>query len=297
MDERAQSRSSRASGPVDQGRVDHGRGGSAEPVREARLARQRRPVRVLAGLILLAAVLLLWPFAAWSWWPVLIGFGVLVLLYLLRLDRLLFGWAPHLAGLVVVVLLAARSDPWAWGLAAGLAILGVGFTRLPGIRVLAVGAVFVVLCGAGYGITHYRSTAQQQAEQAAQDRHESLNLSAVKPGYVVPFLASYLAAGDDKTVCPMLTGASAAQFAAALGAPDCRSAVHRFAGQVSNQGVYRSVALPWAAVAKTGDTATVDGCRARWPGGAIPGPALGRFGLTRYQNTDRYLIISYTPCR
>jgi hypothetical protein len=241
-------------------------------------------------------VLLLWPFAAWSWWPVLIGFGVLALLYLLRLDRLLFGWAPHLAGLVVVVLMAARSDPWAWGFAAGLAVLGVGFTRLPGIKVLAIGAVLVLLCGTGYAITHYRSAAQQQAEQATQDQHESLNLLAVPPGYVVPFLASYLAAGDDRTVCPMLTGPSGAQFAAALGAPDCAAAVHRFAGQVRDVGAYRSVQLPWAAVVKSGDTATVDGCQAGWPGGATPGPRLGRFELTRYQHTDRYLITSYTSC-
>ena len=278
-----------------------GRGGwawlrSAQRAREPARARQRLPVRILAGLILLAAMLLLWPFADWSWWPVLAGFAVLALLYLLRLDRLLLGWAPHLAGLVAVVLMAARSDPWAWGLAAGLAVLGVGFTRLPKIGLLAAGAVLALVCSTGYGLVHYRSAAQQQAEQNTKDTHESLNLSAIAPGYAVPFLASYLAAGDDRTVCPMLTGPSAAQFAAALGTPDCPAAVHRFAGQVRDSGAYRTVHLPWAAVVKSGDTATVDGCQATWSGGAPPGPQLGRLGLTRYQQTDRYLITTYTPC-
>jgi hypothetical protein len=231
---------------------------------------------------------------------------VLVLLYLVRLDRLLFGWAPHLAGLVVVVLMAARSDPWAWGLAAGLAVLGVGFVRLPRRAVVAVGAALVVVFGAGYGITHYRTQAQQQAAQRAQDDRESLNLSAVQPGYVVPFLASYLAAGDAGTVCPMLVAPSNAQFAAAMRAPDCPSAVRAFAARVSNVGAYRSVRLPASAVVRSGGTATVDGCQASWPsaggdpfapaaGGPPPGPALGRFQLTRYQD-DRYLITGYTPC-
>jgi hypothetical protein len=263
----------------------------------ARPRRQRWPVRVLAGVILAAATLLLWPFADWSWWPVIIGFGVLVLLYLLRLDRLLLGWAPHLAGLVVVVLLAARSDPWAWGLATGLAVLGVGFTRLPRTRVLALGAVLTLLCGAGYGVTHWRTAVQQRAARAAADNRESLNLSAIAPGYVVPFLASYLAAGDDVTVCPMLIAPADAQFAAAVGAPDCPAAVHRFAARVTDQGSYRGVTLPWSAVTKSGDTATVDGCQATWRSDPAPGPTLGEFQLTRYQHTDRYLITGYTPCR
>jgi hypothetical protein len=257
--------------------------------------RQRWPVRVLAGLVLLAAVALLWPFAAWSWWPPLIGFGVLVLLYLLRLDRLLFGWAPHLAGLVVVVLMAARSDPWAWGLAAGIVVLGVGFTRLPDVRVLVIGAVLAAGFGLGYGLVHFRTTEQRQAEQHATDQRTSQAMSAVQPGYVVPFLASYLAAGDSATVCPMLQPPADAQFAAAFAAGDCAAAVRAFAAQVPDKSAYRSAKLAPTAITKNGDSATVDGCQARWPG-PMAGPALGVFELTRYQQTDRFLITGYRAC-
>ena len=47
---------------------------------------------MLAGLVLLAAIGLLWPFADWSWWPIVAGLGVLIVLYLLRLDRLPRSW-------------------------------------------------------------------------------------------------------------------------------------------------------------------------------------------------------------
>jgi hypothetical protein len=253
-------------------------------------------VRVVAGLVLLAAVLLLWPFADWSWWPVLAGFALLVVLYLLRLDRLLFGWAPHLAGLVTVVLMAARSDVWAWGFAAGLAVLGVGFTRLPERRVLVVGAVLALGFGAVYGLVHYRTATEQRAAQRAADSRESLNLSTVRPGYVVPFLAAYLAAGDGGTVCPMLQPPADAQFATAMGAPDCPAAVRAFAAKVPDQGTYRSVRLPQSAISKNGDTAVVDGCQASWPKPGA-GPPLGRFQLTRYPGQPGgYLITGYRPC-
>lgn len=250
---------------------------------------------MIAGLVLLAAALLLWPFAAWSWWPVLVGFGVLVALYLLRLDRLLFGWAPHLAGFVVVVLMAARSDPWAWGLAAGIGVLGVGFTRLPEVRVLVVGAVLAAVFALGYGLVHFRTTEQRQAEQRATDQRTSQAMSAVQPGYVVPFLAAYLAAGDSATVCPMLQPPADVQFAAAFAARDCAGAVQAFAAQVPDKAAYRSAKLAPTAITRTGDTAIVDGCRARWTR-PTAGPALGVFELTRYQQTDRFLITGYRVC-
>lgn len=261
-----------------------------------RVGRQRWPIRVLAGLVLLAAVGLLWPFADWSWWPVVTGLGVLVLLYLLRLDRLLLGWAPHLAGLVVVVLMAARSDPWAWGFAAGLAVLGVGFARLPDWRVLAVGALVALVCGVGYGISHYRTATQQQAEHTAADLRYRESRAALPADAFLSAITSDIAYGQEVKACGLLGSPGGEQFAAAAGAPSCSDAVRRMHTQVTNVGRYASPRLPRGAVTKRTDgTATVDGCGV-WPDRtAAPGPVLGRFELRRHEGST-YVITSYAPC-
>jgi hypothetical protein len=257
---------------------------------------------VLAGLILMAAALLLWPFADWSWWPVVIGLGVLILLYLLRLDRVLLGWAPHLAGLVVVVLMAARSDPWAWGLAAGLAVLGVGFVRLPDWRLLAIGAALVVVFGSGYGIVHYRTAAQQQVAQEAAATEAADSVRAMPPELLLHAVTRGIAVGDDQTVCTLLGPAAGSQFATSADAPDCASAVRALRSQVTNRLDYPRARLPSAAIVKAQDasTATVDGCQAVWSTtsrAGAPGPRLGTFELRQFDSTtDRYLVTGYRPC-
>jgi len=259
--------------------------------------RRRWPIRVLAGLILLAAIGLLWPFADWSWWPIVAGLGVLVLLYLLRLDRLLLGWAPHLAGLVVVVLMAARSDPWAWGLAAGIAVTGVGLSRLPDRRVAIVGGGLVLVFGLAYGVAHYRTAAQRQTEQAQADAQYLSSRSALRPELLMFTVTQDIAVGEDVRLCSLLGSPAGAQFAASAGAPDCAAAVHQLRAQVVDQNAYRSPRLPTGSIVKQGDTATVDGCRASWPSAATaPGPLPGQFTMRRFDQ-DRYLVTGYTPCR
>jgi F0F1-type ATP synthase membrane subunit c/vacuolar-type H+-ATPase subunit K len=228
------------------------------------------------------------------------GLGALALLYLLRLDRLLRGWAPHLAGLVTVVLMAARSDPWAWGLAAGLAMLGVGLARLPDWRLLVAGLAVSAVFGAGYGITHYRTASEQRADQASAARAQSTNVMATSPELLIMSLANSIAGADAPTVCALLGSPAREQFSVSVGAPDCASAVGSLAAQVVNPQAYRGTQLRAGAVVKHGDTATVDGCQATWavaPSGLAPGPRLGRFELRRYQGGDRYLVVGYTPCR
>ncbi|HEX4247365.1 MAG TPA: hypothetical protein VH008_05820 [Pseudonocardia sp.] len=266
-------------------------------------SRRRWPVRVLAGLVLLAAIGLLWPFADWSWWPIVAGLGVLVLLYLLRLDRLLLGWAPHLAGLVVVVLMAARSDPWAWGLAAGIAVLGVGVARLPDRRVLVVGAGLVLVFGLAYAVAHYRTAQQRQADQARSDTQQANNVLAIAPELLPRVLARGIATGDGRTTCDLLGTPAGAQFASAAGAPDCASAVRQLAGQVVDPQAYASPRLPGGALTKVPGppgqpgTGTLDACQLSWAAGGRPGPPLGRFTLRQFEQGDRYLITGYTPCR
>jgi hypothetical protein len=252
---------------------------------------------VVAGVVLLAAALLLWPFANWSWWPVVIGFGVLVVLYVSRLDRLLFGWAPHLAGLVAVVLMAARSDVWAWGLAVGLAVLGVGFTRWPERQVLAVGAALVVVFGAGYAIVHYRTATERHTEQARAAQAQATNVMAISPDLLVLALTNSIAGSDAPTACALLGGPAGGQLASSVRQPDCPSAVGALASRVTDASAYRAASLPAGSVTKRPDhTVTVDACRPRWPAPA-PGPPLGRFTLRQYQGGDRYVVTGYAPCR
>lgn len=265
--------------------------------------RRRWPARIAAGVILLAAIGLLWPFAGWNWWPVVIGLGVLVLLYLLRLERLLLGWAPHLAGLVTVVLMAARSDPWAWGLTAGLALLGVGLARLPVNPSsrrwwpLAAGGLAVLVFGAGYAVVHYRTVEQQQAEQRAADAHYTAGRAALPAELVFAAITSDIASGDEVKACGLLGTPAGAQFAASTGAPDCPGAVRALRPQVRDPYAYANPKMPRGVVSKRADrTASVDGC-AVWPSAAgAPGPRLGRLDLRLYEGS-RYVVTGYTPCR
>jgi hypothetical protein len=259
-------------------------------------------VRIAAGLILLVAIGLLWPFAGWSWWPIVAGLGVLVALYVSRLDRLLFGWAPHLAGLVAVVLLAARSDPWAWGLAGGIAVLGAGLVRLPERRLVVVGVALVLVFGAAYGVVHYRSAAEQHAEQAQAAARQASSVTAIAPELLPRVLARAIATGDGRTTCDLLGAQAGAQLAASVGVPGCAEAVRALGARVSDARAYASPRLPTAALMKQPGvggrpgTATLDGCQVSWSSGE-PGPALGRFTLRQYQDSDRYLIVGYAPCR
>jgi hypothetical protein len=249
------------------------------------------------------AVGLLWPFADWSWWPIVAGLGVLVLLYLLRLDRLLFGWAPHLAGLVSAVLLAARSDPWAWGLAAGIAVLGAGLVRLPERRLLLVGGALVLVFGVAYGVVHYRSAEQAHAEQAQAAARQATSVTAIAPELLARVLARGIATGDGRTTCDLLGAPAGDQLAASVGARGCADAVRALSARISDARAYASPRLPLAALVKRPGaggqpgTATLDGCQASWSSSADPGPALGRYTLRQYQDSDRYLVVGFAPCR
>ncbi|MGI8817074.1 MAG: hypothetical protein ACR2G2_17810 [Pseudonocardia sp.] len=257
---------------------------------------RRRPLRLVAGGAILAAIGLLWPFADWNWWPVVIGLGVLVLLYLLRLNWLLLGWAPHLAGLVTVTLLLWRTGPWVWGFAAGLALLGYGLVRLPDWRLLAVGVSLTSVFGAAYGISQYRTDTQRATEHARADAEQAANVMATAAELVLPSLANSVAGRDARTACALLGPVAGGQFAAAHAAADCATAMTALAARVTDPRAYPSATLPPGSIVKRPDVATVDTCRARWAGsGTPPGPTLGRFELRRYQ-ADRYLIVGYAPC-
>jgi hypothetical protein len=237
---------------------------------------QRWSIRALAAVVLVAAGLLLWPFAGWSPWPAVVGVGLLAAVYLTRLDRLLFGWAPHVAGLLVVVLLAARSDGWAWGLVAGLGVLGVGLARLPRRAVAAVGAVLVLACAAGYGMTHYRTERQRRAERAEAEAAEAMNVVAIAP----ELLLTALVGGDPGSACVLLGSPAAGQLAAARHAATCAAAL---AGTGAPTSIAQAVVIRHA-----DHTATVDACRV--------GSRLGAFRMRQFAGGDRYVVTGYAPC-
>lgn len=259
------------------------------------VARRRRPLRVVAGVAVLAAIGLLWPFAEFDWWPVVAGLGVLALLFVSRLDRLLLGWAPHLAGLLTVTLLLARTGPWVWGFAVGLAVLGAGLVRLPHWRVLAAGAALTAVFGIGYGLTQYRTAAELTAQQARTGAEQAANVMATAAELVLPSLTNSLAGGDARTACALLGPTAGAQLAQARRVPDCQSAARAMAVEVRDPAGYRAGTMPAGAIVKRADGASVDACRARWSNPAA-GPSLGRFELRRHQ-AERFLIVGYQPCR
>ena len=153
---------------------------------------------------ILAAALLLWPFAGWFWIPWLAGLVVLVLVALLRLDRLLRGWSWHLGGLAVVVGLMLATGPWDWALAASLGVLLAGLVQLPWWRLAAVGAVLCLVAGVGWGVDRYRAAQEKAAQEAQRSQENMSQLGERSPDRVLPALLEGIGQGDVVGVCGLL---------------------------------------------------------------------------------------------
>ncbi len=158
----------------------------------------RRIVRTPRGAVCLAAVaaaLLLWPFAGFSWIPWLIGLGALVVLRLLRLEGLLRGWDLPLAFLVVVIGLMVSTSPWAWALGGSIGVLLAGLTQLPWWRLAAVGGVLCVASGIGFGFSVYQDRIELEQIQARAGDPLRVQLGETRPARVLP--AMLTAVGQD----------------------------------------------------------------------------------------------------
>jgi len=153
-------------------------------------ARRFRPrsAKVAAGLGIIGAAVLLYPFAAassqddnYAWWlPIGLGVGTLALITLFRLDRVMFGGAPHVAGLVLLGTLVWQTslNPWSWGLAAGVGVVLAGLLLLPRWQVLAVGTALLVVAGVGYQFRSAELT-EQRAQMDAQAGEQMRNVLGV----------------------------------------------------------------------------------------------------------------------
>ena len=256
-----------------------------------RLTRTRRGA---AGLAILAAALLLWPFAGWFWIPWLAGLVVLVLVALLRLDRLLHGWSWHLGGLVVLVGLMLNTGPWDWALAASLGVLLAGLVQLPWWRLAAVGAVLCLLAGAGWGFDRYRAAQERAAQEAQTSQQNRGQLGVVRPNLVLQVVLSSIGRGDVGPVCGKLFSEPAqAPFAASTGAPDCAGAVRALAAQVDDPAAYARGRAPSS---QDGDVLTVDACSLQWTAGATPGPQLGVLTVGRVGAETTYVVTAFRAC-
>jgi hypothetical protein len=255
-----------------------------------RVRRLTRSVRGAAGLGILAAALLLWPFAGFTWIPWAAGLIVLALLAVLRLDRFLRGWAGHVAGAVAVGGLMLSTGPWDWALAASIGVLLAGLARLPAWRLAAVGAVLCVLAGVGWGVDRYRD-AQAQEALARQHSAESFSLMGeAKPERVLPALLEGIGQDDVTGVCGLLAEPARATFVQAAGAADCPAAVARFHTALPTVPPLRNLDAPVAG-------AVVDGCRTPWARPGLGGPALGVVEISQAAPPGRTWFVSgFRPC-
>ncbi|MFP5069188.1 hypothetical protein ACLFMI_05930 [Pseudonocardia nantongensis] len=259
-----------------------------------------RSVRGASGLGILGAAVLLFPFLddPDRWWvPVGLGFGTLVLLALLRLDRLLNGWAPHVAGLVLVGALVQGTarNPWAWGLATAAGVVVAGLLLLPRWKVLAAGAVLLVLAGIGYtfrSVELDREQARVDAQAGAQMRTE---LGVDRPQLALVALDSGVVGGNPARVCRLAQDAAIAQLRTATGAATCEDAVAVLHTRVPAGAEVTTPDRRPDPDVPPGGTTTVDACATPW--GTAAGPAMGRVELTRTDAaTPTYQVSAFTPC-
>lgn len=263
------------------------------PTRRFDWRRLRTSPRVAVGLGALAAALLLWPFAGFSWIPWLVGLGALLILRLLRLDGLLRGWDVPLAAVAVVAGLMVSTGPWAWAFAASIGVLLAGLVQLPRWRVAAVGAVLCLVTGVGFGF------ANLQEERAADEAYRQVQAEskadqgAPRPQGVLPILLNRIALGSPGAVCDsLLTVPARDAFVAASGQPDCLAAVAALTAQVTNRDAYARATAPSQ---PAGKGLQVDACRLDWGRAGTAGPQLG--GLTVGEaSPGRYLVTGFSPC-
>jgi hypothetical protein len=251
--------------------------------------------RGAAGLGIVAAALLLWPFSGLSWVPWLAGLAVLVLLAVLRLDRLLSGWVWHVGGLVVVAGLMVSTTPWAWALAASIGVLVAGLFRLPAWRLAAVGAVLCLASGVAFTLAGVRTAEAARAENRAANEQTYALTGERTPERVLPALLEGIVQGDATAVCGLLDVPARDAFTAAAGAPDCAAAVAAFRSAAGTTvGDYEDLDT---STAETGGTWVTDGCRTAWAGPALGGPDLGRVVVRRSPPPGgTYFLAGFAPC-
>jgi hypothetical protein len=243
--------------------------------------------------VIVVAAVLLWPFSGLSWIPWLAGLGAMILLRLLRLDKLLRNWDLHLAGLVVVAGLMLSTGPWAWALAASIGVLLAGLAQLPWWRLAAVGAVLCLISGVGFGIGQYQDQQKVAAQQAQTQAESKAAQGAPRPQGVLPTILSRIAAGSPGAICDNLLAEPArGPFAASVNQPDCVAAVGALSAEVTDRVRYERGQAPSSPVS---GGVQVDACSMTWGTGGPPGPQLGHLTIGQI-GPSSYVVTAFSPC-
>ncbi|QYN35687.1 hypothetical protein K1T35_46660 [Pseudonocardia sp. DSM 110487] len=252
-----------------------------------------RSPRGAAGLAVMAAALLLWPFAGFSWIPWLIGIAALVVLRLLRLDGLLRGWDIPLAGLAVVVGLMVSTGPWAWALAASIGVLLAGLAQLPWWRLAAVGAVLCVVSGIGFGLSFHQDRVELEQTQARAGDPMRVQLGETRAARVLPALLSAVQQDDAAPVCRLLTPQAEAQLIGAVRTASCPDAVAELHRRASGAPGQDEKSLPQPQ--PSADGWVVDACSTAWSSAA--GRELGRILIMQTDpSVQRFAVRGFAPC-
>lgn len=263
------------------------------PKRRFNWRKLARSPRGAAGLAVLAAALLLWPFSGLSWIPWLAGLGALIILRLLRLDGLLRGWDIPLAGLAVVIGLMWSTSPWAWALAASIGVLLAGLAQLPWWRLAAVGAVLCVVSGVGFGFETYRTAEAQKEIQARAGDQLRVQLGETRPARVLPALLDAVRLSDADPICRLLNQSSQTALLGATSTTDCPAAVRELHRRVPGIKSVAPDSLPQPQV--TPDGFQVDACRTAWADAV--GPALGRINIAQTApSVQRFAVSRLSAC-
>ncbi|MCE0765396.1 hypothetical protein LWC35_21185 [Pseudonocardia kujensis] len=298
---RPRGRSASASDPDPEGPEIRG---TRAPAAEALRRFRPRSWRGAIGLGIVGAAALLFVFVAFDdqarWWvPVAAGLVVLVLLSLLRLDRLLKGWTWHVAGVALLAGLVHETagNPWSWAFAASIGVLVAGLLRLPRWQLAAVGAALCVVSFVGYQFraAEVREQETQIAQQAGTQLRQGFGYD--RPDLVLTKLGQGLTPADPEAVCRLLDPAAQTQLAQATGTADCTAGVGVAASHVPAGS---STAAPRASTSPTpvpppGTVVALDGCATAW-GRAVP--ALGTVDVVRTENTAKatWRVAGFRPC-
>ena len=249
-------------------------------------------------MVIVAAALLLWPFAGLSWIPWLAGFVVLVVLRLLRLDKVLRNWDLHLAGLVVVAGLMLSTTPWAWALSASIGVLIAGLVQLPWWRLAAVGVVLCAISGIGFGYSSYQDLQEAVAANRAESRIGQGQI-AEEAGQILRILDQTITGSqpDPELLCTILASSAEEQLATAVRAPDCRSATTVLHERLRSAppGRMTNSAPPGADAQPPPATMVLNGCQRMW--GTAAGPGLGMVNIELVDATQRtYVVSGFSAC-
>jgi len=257
--------------------------------------------RIAVGIGIAAAVLFLWAQSQLTWSGVVswaVGLGALVLMRILRLDRVLIGWGWHLVGLVLLAGLAQGAGAWAVGTALAVGVLLAGAARLPHWWwVAAAGLVLCLVAGTGFAVTEHRSAEQAAAQQLQTQKENKARLGERYRHTVLPRLLDDITEGEGGVgpICENLVAAPAlASFAAAAGQPDCPAAVRALAAQVRDGAAYPKAQAPSS---DRDEIREVDACHMTWRDTAMPpGPQLGHLTVGRTETGASWVVTAVRPC-